>query len=164
MRRTVPSSLSSLFGRCFDGAAVVVMLATVGLFSSGCEDKAIGRTCEVSGNAAGQMSGVQLNTALECPTRLCVQPPQAVASVDTKPFCTAECSDDSDCDDAQRRDSKDTSDKRCVQGFTCAVPFETGSLCCKKLCVCRDFLPAGYKSNSELPATCQKSFSSCQNI
>lgn len=169
MRRTVPSSLSSLFGRCFGGAAVArsmtMLVALVGVMSTGCENKGIGRPCEVSGDAANQMSGVGLNTALECPSRLCILPSQGVASVDTKPFCTAECSDDSDCDDGEKRSKNpgDT-DKRCVQGFTCMVPFETGSLCCKKLCVCRDFLPANYKSSSALPKTCEKSVSSCQNL
>jgi hypothetical protein len=166
MRRTVPSPLLSLFGRSFGGAAALLaVLTTASFLSSGCENKSIGRLCELTAAPTNQQSGLWNVTALECPTRTCIIPPQSVATVDTKAFCTAECSDDSDCDDAEHRNSKDPNDKRCAQGFACTVPFETGSLCCKKLCVCRDFLPTGYKSMSNLPATCTKANApECTNL
>ena len=65
-------------------------------------------------------------------------------------LCTAECSRDSDCA-GESRDPANPADKRCSRGFACAIPFAVGPLCCKKLCVCKDFLPPGGPS---MPTAC----------
>ena len=44
-----------------------------------------------------------------------------------------------------------STDKRCRKGFTCGVGFELGALACRKLCLCRDFLPFGAVAP---PASC----------
>lgn len=142
----------------------VAFAVGLGFASSGCENKAIGRPCEVEGNQTAMGSGLQNQAALECPTRMCVLPTSEVGAVDTAPFCTAECSNDDDCEDAEKRDAKNPNDKRCKTGFTCAVPLQTGGLCCKKLCVCKDFLNNGRQSTP--PKTCDKStgISECANL
>jgi hypothetical protein len=144
------------------GGAVLTALAFA---STGCEDKAIGRPCDVSSDA-GAMQAVFNGQALECPTRLCVKPSrdQAIARpVDTAPYCSAECSKDSDCD-GERRDKTNPRDKRCETGFVCGVAFEVGPLCCKKVCLCKDFVnvPQG---GLQVPASCKPgSPSTCQNL
>jgi hypothetical protein len=152
--------------RFFSQASVLgaAMLSLVLLTSAGCEDNAIGRSCDVSSDA-GLMQVVFNGQALECPTRLCIKPSTATgvaSNPHTAAYCTAECSKDSDCD-GESRDKKNPRDFRCTSGFTCGIAFEVGPLCCKKVCVCKDFVP---KTGLVSPASCDKNrgASTCQNL
>ncbi len=115
------------------------------MLTAGCEDKAIGRACDVQAPPDGGTNKAIFNAqALECPSRICLRPAKestVAMSVDTSPVCTAECSKDKDCSDGETRNPGNKDDKRCKGGWVCAVPFVTGDLCCKKLCMCKDFLP-----------------------
>ena len=138
---------------------LALVFAIASLTSTGCEDKAIGRVCEVEADA-GTGQSILNGQALECPSRVCVRPspdPTLAASIDTTALCTAECSKDSDCDGAETRSANNKLDKRCRTGFVCGVATATGSVaCCKKLCLCKDFLviPA---SGLEVPVVCDRS-------
>lgn len=127
------------------------LFALAGLMGSGCEDKAIGRPCDVLADA-GATQAVYNAQALECPSRICLKPLVSGEdkSVDTSAYCSAECSKDSDCE-GESRDGNNKNDKRCSKGFVCGVAFEVGPLCCKKLCLCKDFLPTG---TMPMPKTC----------
>lgn len=147
-RLTRPSSL--LFA---------AFLALVSVASSGCEDQAIGRTCKTLADDSKPTSAEFNPEALECPSRLCIKPsfePGSAQEAMTAPFCTAECSKNSDCDDAHTRDDKNPNDKRCTGRFVCAVPFTTGPLKCQKMCVCGDFYN-DLKTATAVPAVCQGS-------
>jgi hypothetical protein len=127
-------------------------LAVVVLGNTGCEDKAIGRPCDVLTDA-GPAQGVYNSEALECPSRICLKPvvQQGASLADTGPYCSASCSQDSDCD-GQLRDKTNENDKRCNQGFICGIAFVKGKICCQKLCLCKDFLgPQG----APVPIACQ---------
>jgi hypothetical protein len=139
-----------------------VVVASVFVLTA-CEDKAIGRLCDVQADA-GVTQAVFNGQSLECPTRICLKPSRDMAvakSVDTAPYCTAECSKDSDCDGETR--GGDGADRRCKGGFVCGVAFEVGPLCCKKICLCKDFIPS---TGVPSPASCDKSkgVSTCQNL
>jgi hypothetical protein len=143
----------------------VFLLGGAALLGSGCENKAIGRPCDVQSDASA-MQAVFNGQALECPSRICIKPSreQGVATdTMTAPYCTAECSKDSDCD-GERRDPSNGRDHRCQSGFVCGVGFEVGPLCCKKLCLCRDFI--SQMGGLQTPASCDKSkgVSTCQNL
>src|SRR2546423_3490370 len=99
--------------------ALAAVLSAVTLVAAACEDKAIGRPCDVQSDA-GAMQAVFNGQALECPSRICIKPSreQSVAVTDTAPYCTAECSKDSDCD-GERRDTGNPRDRRCKSGFVC---------------------------------------------
>jgi len=123
--------------------------------SAACEDEAIGRPCNLGVEASASQGAYNTN-ATDCPSRLCVKPavqPGVSTSLDTGPYCTARCSSDSDCE-GQSRDLSNAADRRCRKGYTCAPIFgaaesaATQSLCCEKLCLCRDFF-----SSSVGPAT-----------
>jgi hypothetical protein len=80
---------------------------------------------------------------LACPSRICLLPgDQKVATtVDGDgPFCTATCSSDDDCSEAEGAAKGDATDPRCKTGFVCGVATEVGPFCCEKLCICRDFV------------------------
>jgi hypothetical protein len=132
------------------------LLVAVVLGVAACEDKAIGRVCEVQADGGSDQSLIN-GQALECPSRICLRPAPdgtLAQSVDTTALCTAECSKDSDCDGAETRVASNNRDKRCRTGFVCGVATSTGSVaCCKKLCLCKDFLvipPSGL----EVPVVC----------
>ena len=141
----------------------VVLLCAGAVLGTGCEDKAIGRPCDVQADA-GAMQATVNPQALECPSRICLKPSreQGVAITDTAPYCTAECSKDSDCD-GERRDSTNPRDRRCKSGFVCGVATVTGGLCCRKLCLCRDFIAVS-AGGLQTPTACNKSVSTCQNL
>jgi hypothetical protein len=135
---------------------MLILVSTVALY--GCEDKAIGRVCELQADG-GENQAVTNPQALECPTRICLRPArdsQKAEMVDTTSLCSAECSKDSDCDGAETRNAGNARDKRCRSGFVCGVAAVTGTFCCKKLCMCKDFLniPA---NGLETPASCDRS-------
>jgi hypothetical protein len=132
----------------------------VGPLSSSCGwidlggDQGIGRPCDLQA-AAKPSQAVGNSAATDCPSGLCLKPavePGAGGSVDTGATCSGECSDvGKDCG-GDTRDPANPEDKRCARGFVCAIPFVKGSLCCKKLCVCKDFLGPG---GAVTPIACQ---------
>jgi hypothetical protein len=156
------------------------VLAAVAIGNTGCEDKGIGKTCDVLPVSQGD-AGVQLadnqavfnSQALECPSRICIKPAvdpsKKLPDEPTGALCSASCNQDSDCQTDWKRQQcsgsctakcgNDASclsecrqkynctsgdwqrgDQHCVGGFICATPFVKGRLCCKKLCLCQDFL------------------------
>jgi hypothetical protein len=129
-------------------------LAAFALFAStACEDKGIGRPCDITESTTA-LQGAYNSNATDCPSRLCVKPAvQAGISseLDTASYCSAECASDDDCN-GQTRDPANKNDKRCRKGFTCAPAFGQGPLCCKKICLCRDFYSASV--GPALPNAC----------
>jgi hypothetical protein len=115
------------------------------LFMSACEDKHIGRPCDIGVDTT--MLDPKLVTvnpqALECPSRVCIWPAQD-KTTDTQGLCTDGCSSDDDCSDGEKRGKPAASDdKRCVLGFACRTilpKLDGTSLSCKPICVCKDFL------------------------
>src|SRR5687767_4698550 len=115
----VPMRLRSFFCRSMSrGWLAPVLLAVAMTATTGCEDKHIGRPCDLL--ADGGMNKTTFNgSALECPTRICVQPathPQN-PETDTQALCTAECSTNEDCEEAEGRNKSKTGDFRCQTGF-----------------------------------------------
>ncbi len=146
--------------------AALIGLASVG--SMGCEDKAIGRLCDVQADA-GPGQAVFNGQALECPSRICLRPARdnmVASDLNTAPLCSAECSKDSDCDGETRTTDpkKKATDRRCVGGFVCGVTFEVGPLCCKKLCMCKDFISPGTDLKTPVSCAGPKTADSCQNL
>jgi hypothetical protein len=140
----------------------LALLSAAAVLGTGCENNAIGRPCDVQQDG-GAMQALVNAQALECPSRICFKPSrdQGVATTDTASYCTAECSKDSDCD-GERRDPSNPRDHRCKSGFVCGVGVAVGSFCCKKICLCRDFL--NQMGGLTSPSYCTKATSVCQNL
>lgn len=138
------------------GLVIAFLVAPMALLGTACEDKAIGRPCLTLADNSSPSKAEFNPEALECPSRLCIKPaaePGALQDAMTAPFCTAECSSNSDCDDGETRDKDNVNDKRCTGRFVCATPFETGPLKCQKMCVCSDFFKDP-KAATAVPASC----------
>jgi hypothetical protein len=109
----------------------------------------VGGLCDLMADA-GPTQAVYNAQALQCPSRICIKPRDQAGGVDTAPFCSALCQTDSDCNGVLRSPDN-PSDRHCATGFTCGVAFVIGPLCCKPMCLCKDFLASG---TATIPQQC----------
>lgn len=127
----------------------VLGVGLLGAFGSlGCTENPVGRKCFIGADAGNDTQAIIASPALECPSRTCLHfpkdegatPPMMAEYAD---MCTAECSSDDDCDKV--------AESPCINGFTCAVPVVVGPFCCRKMCICKDFIivPDGGIPNPE---------------
>jgi hypothetical protein len=100
----------------------------------------LGAPCDTLTNAS-PAQGVFNSAAPECSSSLCLKPvvQAGAGNVDTGPFCTDFCTTDDDCSGGRNRNPSDPNDKTCTSGYTCGIAFVKGAICCRKLCVCKDF-------------------------
>ena len=139
----------------------VLVLGGVG--TTGCEDKHIGRPCEVNADAgstgaSGGPVSIISSPVLACPSRICLLPGDVLgaAARGTGATCTANCNSDSDCSDAETASNKnDTTDPHCKGHFYCRVATTAGPFACQKFCVCNDFI-AEEQGGAPVPASCSK--------
>jgi hypothetical protein len=139
------------------------MVAVSGL-GAGCEDKHIGRPCDlgVQNPDAGSSGTTATITspALECPSRICLLPAATKNPGGTGPLCTAECDSNEDCEDGE---TGGQGSALCKTGFVCMWPTTVGGFCCRKMCACRDFVtepPGGFQR----PQVCTSAEFGCRNV
>lgn len=123
-----------------------------------CEDKGIGLPCELEGQSSrdGGTASTPRTTqviaqAVECPESICIQMAERPASKLENPqpqaYCTAKCSNDSDCEGGQNCWHVDPVTQirtklrfRCVKPIVISTdvedPDEGGGLFCDGLCIC----------------------------
>jgi len=125
-------------------------LSLVGL--AGCSENPVGRVCFIGADADVGGQNIVASPALECQSRTCLH--MAAKSPD---MCTGECSSDDDCDKVP--------ESPCAGGFACVVPVTVGPFCCKKMCVCKDYLVVPDGGVAE-PAACDSANSDneCCNL
>ena len=119
--------------------AILVVLLSIAALSVGCTDNPVGRICDL-GTATPQANQVIVaSPSLDCVSRTCLRVPPSrtlptgsVPPGDNSGLCTAECSADADCDRVP--------ESPCVTGFTCGVAVTAGPFCCKKFCICKDYI------------------------
>jgi len=124
-----------------------------------CSENPVGRKCFISAGADAGAVGAQsiiASPALECQSRTCLRVPlqkELPEGSEYSDLCTAECSSNDECDRVP--------ESPCVTGFTCAIPVVVGPFCCRKMCICKDYLviPDG---GLPAPAACDPSNSANQ--
>lgn len=116
---------------------LIVVAAVLTCALSGCTENPVGRKCfigaEVDAGAGG--TTIVASPALECPSRTCLHTPQERDLPEGSEYadlCTAECNSDDECDKV--------AESPCQLGFECAIATTTGPFCCRKLCICRDYI------------------------
>ena len=153
------------------GSLGLLVIAAV-LGGASCENKHIGRKCQLSvdpdpGNSGGLTATIDVG--LECPSRICMLPAREAFQAPplTTSLCTADCSSDDDCADGELRNTSDMGDTRCQTGFACKVAETVGDFCCRRLCVCKDFIgktPAGGYPTPEVCMSTPANKDNCKNI
>lgn len=128
----------------------LVLPLTIVLFAAaGCKGLAVGRICIV--DSAGQPGTIVQSLSLECESRVCLH-----VEGKAPDMCTADCTLDSDCEAV--------SETPCRTGFACMVPVVTGNFCCRRLCVCRDYLEDGVSPADPPACDASNAANECCNL
>ena len=155
------------------GSALFVSLFVVAVLGgASCENKHIGRPCLLSVDPdAGTTGGTTatIDIGLECPSRICMLPAREAFQGPplTTSLCTADCTSDDDCADGELRNASDPNDTRCQTGFACKVAETVGDFCCRRLCVCKDFVgktPAGGYPTPQVCQSTPENKANCKNV
>jgi hypothetical protein len=121
-----------------------------------CGGEPVGRLCDL-GTAAPQPTEVVVaSPSLDCVTRTCLRyplskelPPGGNYPAGTNGLCTAECESDADCERVP--------ESPCVTGFTCGIAVTVGPFCCRKFCICKDYVMVPSSGELARPAACDPS-------
>lgn len=127
---------------------LAILVLSTAVFAAGCSENPVGRKCFIGNDAGNGSQSIIASPALECQSRTCLHTPldrELPPDSEYADLCTAECSSSDDCDKVP--------ESPCQTGFACAIPVVTGPFCCRKMCVCKDYLliPDG---GIPLPAAC----------
>ena len=137
--------------------AVLMTIAALGAaLSAGCEDNPVGRICDLGAATPQPTEVVVASPSLDCVSRTCLRqpptrplPPGSTAPSGNNGLCTAECQSDDDCDRVP--------ESPCVTGFTCAIAVTVGPFCCRKFCICKDYIVVPESGEVARPAACDPS-------
>ena len=133
----------------------VVLFGTIlcGLLAGACADNPVGRICDIGSQMPAATEVVVASPSLDCVSRTCLRvplskelPPGSSFPAGNNGLCTAECSSDSDCDRVP--------ESPCVGGFTCGVAVTVGPFCCKKFCICKDYVVIPDNGQLTTPKAC----------
>ncbi|MBC7978321.1 MAG: hypothetical protein H7138_25330 [Myxococcales bacterium] len=135
------------------GHAVLVVLLSLLALGTGCEDNPVGRICDLGAATPQTDEAVVASPSLDCVSRTCLRvplgrqlPPGSAFPTGTSGLCTAECTADSDCDRVP--------ESPCLTGFTCGAATKAGDFCCKKFCICKDYVVIPESGELPVPAAC----------
>lgn len=130
-----------------------------------CTSNPVGRICDLGSETPAPSEVVVASPSLDCVSRTCLReplgralPPGSVYPAGNAGLCTAECSADSDCDRVP--------ESPCTLGFTCGVAVTVGPFCCKKFCICKDYVVIPESGQLAEPQACEASNASnaCCNL
>jgi hypothetical protein len=114
---------------------VFVLAVASALGAAACSENPVGRICFIGADAGNPTQAIIASPALDCESRTCLHQPltgQLPEGSQYNDLCTAECESEDDCDKVP--------ESRCVNGFACAVPVVVGPFCCRKMCICKDYI------------------------
>ena len=145
--------------------AVLVALLSMAVVGTGCTNNPVGRISDLGAATPQPSEGVVASPSLDCVSRTCLRVPQArplPPGGEALPIniglCTAECSSDDDCDRVP--------ESPCITGFTCGVAVTVGPFCCRKFCICKDYIVVPDSGELAAPKACDPSddTNACCNI
>lgn len=142
------------------------LLVAAAALLGACSENPVGRKCDLGVENPGTAAVVG-SPSLDCSTRTCLKVPvdsgkdlpegfQQLAA--NTGMCTAECESDDDCDKV--------SESPCVTGFTCGIPLTVGPFCCRKMCICKDYVILPDSGQLPTPMACDPSIeaNACCNL
>jgi len=133
-------------------ALVAALLGAVAVSAAGC-DNPVGRICDLGVTDPDPNEAVVGSPSLDCQSKLCLKIPVTAGKTvpdgfrtlsATNGMCTDFCSSDSDCDKVP--------ESPCVTGFTCGTPVVVGPFCCRKMCICKDYVIVPESGTLPVPA------------
>ena len=163
----VRSLQESVTGLALAALASITVVGAVGGALGGCSENPVGRKCDLGVENPGANEAVVGSPSLDCSTRQCLKVPIDTGKDTPEGFqplaantgmCTDTCESDDDCDKV--------SESPCVSGFTCGIPLTVGPFCCRKLCICKDYVILPDSGKLPTPMACDPSIeaNSCCNL
>ncbi len=138
------------------GRLSIVVVGLVLAVLPACTSNPVGRICDLGNEMPAPSEVVVASPSLDCVSRTCLRVPQGkdLPKGSTYPegnvgLCTAECESDGDCDRVP--------ESPCVTGFTCGVAVTVGPFCCRKFCICKDYIVIPDTGHLETPMACDAS-------
>jgi hypothetical protein len=142
---------------------IVALCIGFGLVS--CGGDPVGRICDLGEDNPAASEVVVASPSLDCVTRTCLRvplskelPPGSSFPQGNNGLCTAECSSADDCERVP--------ESPCVGGFACGVAVTVGPFCCRKFCVCKDYIVIPDDGQIPIPKACDPNdaTNTCQNL
>ena len=144
---------------------VLVVLLAIAVLGAGCTDNPVGRLCDLGTATPAATEVVVASPSLDCVSRTCLRvplskelPPGSSFPTGNNGLCTAECSGDGDCDRVP--------ESPCITGFTCGIAVTVGPFCCRKFCICKDYIVTPASGELTTPKACNPgdSTNACCNL
>ena len=146
----VPLILSGAMNRRSHVVLLGTLLCAV---LAACTGEPVGRICDLGSEAPAATEVVVASPSLDCVSRTCLRvplsrelPPGSAFPAGNNGLCTAECSSDDDCDRVP--------ESPCITGFTCGVAVTVGPFCCRKFCICKDYVVVPESGKLSTPKAC----------
>lgn len=118
-----------------------------------CTGEPVGRICDLGTQAPAATEVVVASPSLDCVSRTCLRvplsrelPPGSSFPDGNNGLCTAECTSDDDCDRVP--------ESPCITGFTCGIAVTVGPFCCRKFCICKDYVVVPDSGELATPKAC----------
>jgi hypothetical protein len=132
---------------------VLLSIAALASLVPGCTDSPVGRKCDLGEQTPQPNARVVASQSLDCVSRTCLRypperelPPGSIPLAANIGLCTAECNSSEDCDRVP--------ESPCVLGFTCGIAVTAGPYCCRKLCICKDYVVVPDDEELAVPPEC----------
>jgi hypothetical protein len=123
------------------------------MFLVACSGEPVGRICDLGTQMPEPTEVVVASPSLDCVTRTCLRvplgrelPPGSRFPEGNNGLCTAECATDSDCDRVP--------ESPCITGFTCGIAVTVGPFCCRRFCICKDYVVVPESGQLSTPKAC----------
>lgn len=154
-----------LSGAMISRRHLMLGIALAGALLVGCTENPVGRICDLGTQSPSASEVVVASPSLDCVSRTCLRvpkgrelPPGSVFPEGNNGLCTADCSADEDCDRVP--------ESPCIGGFTCGVAVTVGPFCCRKFCICKDYVVIPDSGQLSTPKSCDPSNAdnSCCNL
>jgi hypothetical protein len=119
------------------GYIIISIAFAAGLLA--CGGDPVGRICDLGTSTPGPSEVVVASPSLDCVTRTCLRQPLqrelpqgSVFPEGANGLCTTFCESDDDCERVP--------ESPCVTGFACGIAIQVGPFCCRKVCICKDYI------------------------
>ena len=125
----------------------------------------MGRVCDLGASTPAASEVVVASPSLDCVTRTCLRvplgkelPAGSEYPAGNNGLCTSECETADDCERVP--------ESPCTGGFACGVAVTVGPFCCKKFCVCKDYIVIPDDGVLDVPKAClaENDANACCNL
>ncbi len=133
-----------------------VSVVVLGLFVAGlvaCGGEPVGRVCDLGNQTPAASEVVVASPSLDCVTRTCLRvplgkelPAGSEYPTGNNGLCTSECETADDCERVP--------ESPCTGGFACGIAVTVGPFCCRKFCICKDYIVVPDSGVLSTPKAC----------